>query len=408
MTVAAPATAAARPLGMSPAFIIPFCGALMALVAFSCDILLPTFFDMQRDFGVSIERVQAVVPIFLLAAATGQMVFGPLSDAFGRKPVLYVGLACYLVGCVACGFSNSVGTLYAGRALQGTGAACGVVIARTILRDTHSGADLARAMALSMAIFAIGPLTAPLIGAGLMTLAGWRGTFLAVGVLGVSCFLAAIFLLRETNRAPDHKALQLASIKSSFLRVVRHHQSRYFLAIAVLLQLCVILLVTSSPRLFQSQFGVSPATFAVYFAIGAAGIIAGQLVSHRAIAHFGIIKTARIAAVIYLADAALIVLAIETGVLTLWMFVAALVVLNASFLVVMANCISLVIDPHREIAGFASSLYGFVSQAGGSALSMLVLPFLQGQMLAWAIVQGVIAAIVLVAVFGFRPASTTR
>ncbi len=403
MTAAAPVTTPLRPLGMSPGFIIPFCGALMALVAFSCDILLPTFFDMQRDFGVAIERVQAVVPIFLLAAASGQMLFGPLSDAFGRKPVLYVGLTCYLAGCVACGFAGSVGLLYAGRVLQGMGAACGVVIARTILRDTHSGADLARAMALSMAIFAIGPLTAPLIGACLMMLAGWRGTFVAVGVLGVSCFLAAIFGLKETNRAPDRNGLQFGAIKSSFLRVVRHHQSRYFLFVAALLQLAVILLVTSSPRLFQSQFGVDPGLFAIFFAIGAVGIIVGQLVSHRAIARFGVVETARIAAVIYLVDAALIAITIKAGVLSLTGFVILLVILNASFLVVMANCISLVIDPHREIAGFASSLYGFVSQASGSVLAMLVLPWLHGEMFAWAVVQAGIAIVVLSAVFAFRP-----
>lgn len=401
MTVATPPT----PVALTPmprAFIIPFCGTLMALVAFSCDILLPTFFDMQRDFGVAIERVQAVIPIFLMAAASGQMVFGPLSDAYGRKPVLFVGLACYIAGCIACGFATSVGMLYAGRILQGTGAACGVVIARTILRDTHSGAELARAMALSMAIFAIGPLTAPLFGAGLMMLAGWRGTFLAVGALGVSAFIAALVGLKETNRAPDRKALQVSSMKAAFVRVLTHHQSRYFLFVAALLQLAVILLVTSSPRLFQSQFGVGPGEFAIYFAIGAVGIMMGQLVSHRAIARFGVIPTARFAAVIYLADALLIAVAVKAGFLSLWLFVVALLVLNASFLVVMANCISLVIDPHREIAGIASSLYGFVSQLAGSAMAMAVLPLLRGEMQAWSFFQVGLAAVVLATLLSFR------
>lgn len=404
MTVATPPTPVVL-TPMSRAFIIPFCGTLMALVAFSCDILLPTFFDMQRDFGVAIERVQAVIPIFLMAAASGQMLFGPLSDAYGRKPVLFVGLVCYVAGCIACGFATTVGMLYAGRILQGTGAACGVVIARTILRDTHSGAELARAMALSMAIFAIGPLTAPLFGAGLMMLAGWRGTFLAVGALGVSAFIAAVVGLKETNRAPDRNALQFGSMKAAFVRVLTHRQSRYFLFVAALLQLAVILLVTSSPRLFQSQFGVGPGEFAIYFAIGAIGIMMGQLVSHRAIARFGVIPTARFAALIYLVDALLIALTLQAGVLSLALFVVALLVLNASFLVVMANCISLVIDPHREIAGFASSLYGFVSQLAGSAMAMAVLPFLHGEMKAWSLFQVGLAALVLATLMRFRPAA---
>jgi DHA1 family bicyclomycin/chloramphenicol resistance-like MFS transporter len=390
---------------VSRRFLIPFCGVLLALVAFSCDILLPAFFDMSRDLGTPIERVQAVIPIFLMAAAVGQLLFGPLSDALGRRPVLLVGLGLFLTGSIVCGLAPSIGPLYVGRALQGTGAACGVVLARAILRDTDSGSALARTMALATAIFSIGPLSAPLIGAGLVALAGWRGTFVAVAAVGMGVIGAAWFRLAETNLAPDRTALQPARLRTSFVRVIRHPQSRFFLGVATLLQVYVVTFVASAPRLFHAQFGLDALGTGVLFAVGATGIVLGQLISNRAIARFGVVPTARVAAALYFIDMVVIALLLSAGALTLPVFVPLLIVLNSSFLVVMANAISLVIDPHREIAGFASSTFGFVSQFAGSLMALLLLPLIEADMGAWSRLQLVICGLVLAATLAYRPAA---
>ena len=115
---------------MPRSFLIPFCGVMLALNAFSCDMLLPAFYAIARDLDTGIERVQAVVPIFLAAAAIGQIFFGPASDRFGRKPVLLVGLVLYVVGSVAAMLAPNIEILYAARMSQGLGSACGVVLAR--------------------------------------------------------------------------------------------------------------------------------------------------------------------------------------------------------------------------------------------------------------------------------------
>ena len=159
---------------MSRTFLVTFCGLLLTLGAFSCDIMLPAFWSMERELGAPIALVQAVVPVFLLSSACGQLLFGSASDRFGRRPVLLGGLACYLAGTALGLLAQSIDVVLAGRVLQGLGSACGVVVGRAILRDRHSGAALAQTMSLAMAIFAVGPILAPLLGYALVSLGGWR------------------------------------------------------------------------------------------------------------------------------------------------------------------------------------------------------------------------------------------
>lgn len=391
---------------MDRRFLIPFCGVLLAFNAFSCDIVLPTFFAIERDLGVAIEQVQAIVPVFLMAAGCAQLVFGPLSDRYGRRPVLIGGVAVYVVGSLLALATSSLALLYVSRALQGMGAACGVVIGRAMMRDTHSGEDLARAMALAMAIFAVGPLTAPLLGAGIMAVGGWRATFGVLAAFGATVMLLSLLVLKETNARPDATALEVDRLKAAFATVIRHPQSRYFLGIALLLQFTVTTLVISAPRLFKSAFAIEGAAFAVAFAFSSLGVIIGQLLSNRLIPRLGVMTTVRIATYVFLGNALMLAIAAHTGLLTAWLFTLSQAIYCASFLVIMTNCLSLYLDPHRQIAGMASSVYGFLTQTTGSALALLALPLTQGAVRPWSLLQVLIALIVAAAVLRYRPQVT--
>src|SRR5262245_54608436 len=139
--------------------LIVFCGLLLTISAFSCDITLPAFWAMERDLGAPIEWVQAMVPVFLFSAACGQIVCGPVSDRFGRKPVIVAGLALYLLGTVIALIAQNILTVHLGRMAQGFGSAASVAVGRAVLRDVSHGRALAQAMAWAMAIFALGPIT---------------------------------------------------------------------------------------------------------------------------------------------------------------------------------------------------------------------------------------------------------
>ncbi len=390
---------------MSRTFLIPFCGLLLMLNAFSCDIMLPAFWSLQQGFSVPVERAQSVIPVFLLSAGVGQLFAGPLSDRFGRKPIVVAGLLVYLAGLFVGLAAQSIDVVLAGRSLQGFGSAFGVVVGRAILRDTNSGPELARTMALSFAIFSGGPILAPLLGFGLVSAGGWRWVFVGMVVFGASVLTAALIGLKETNAAPNPKALEPATLLDATRRVFGHPQSRYFLAVAGVLTFAIASFVTNAPRLFKSSFDVDGFRFAALFAATGFGIIFGQLANNRLIQKLGVVPTTRIAASAMAAVALALVASSLADVLSLPAFLGLMLVFNSSFLVVLSNCASLVIEPHHEIAGVASSLYGFFCQVMASSLVLLTLPLYQGRMLPWACGLLIVTTVVLVSVLAYRPSA---
>lgn len=387
---------------MSRSHLIVFCGLLLSVSAFSCDITLPAFYAIQRDLGAPIEWVQAIVPVFLFSAAFGQLLFGPVSDRFGRKPVIIGGVGLYLAGATVAMLAQDINTMHAGRMAQGFGSACGVVVGRAVLRDVSHGAALAQAMALAMAIIALGPITAPLIGVGLVTAGGWRAVFIGMAAFGLLLLTIAVWRFRETNTTPDPDALRPGRLLGASLRMLRVRQSRYFLLVAAIIQFGIISFVANAPRFFKSAFGIEGFAFAGLFAATGFGIILGQVVNTRLIPRIGVLAATRVAASVLFSVALVIAVLSATGTLSAIPFAALMFVFNTSFLVVVANAASLVIDPHREIAGFASSAYGGFTQITSSVLVVLTIPLFAGDILPWALTMLAAMTATLIAILCYR------
>jgi DHA1 family bicyclomycin/chloramphenicol resistance-like MFS transporter len=386
--------------------LIAFCGLLLSVSAFSCDVTLPAFWSMQQEFGVSIDWVQAIVPVFLIFQAIGQLVFGPVSDRFGRRPVIMGGLVIYIAGAAIAGLAQSIWAVHAGRVAQGFGGACGIVVGRAVLRDVSHGAALAQSMALAMAIFAFGPISAPLVGYALVSVSGWRGVFIGMAIFAGLLLAWGLLRFKETHAAPDPTALHPARLLQSLLKIVRHPQSRYFLVVAAATQYGIISYVANGPRFFKSAFGVDGLEFALLFASTGLGIILGQITNNRLIARLGVLAATRIAAFVLLAVTAAMAMLSLAGLLSAIVFTLLMFMFNTSFLVVIANSASLVIDPHREIAGFASSAYGFFTQLLASLAAVLTVPLFAGALQPWslAMLAVTLAVFVLVAIYKPRAA----
>jgi MFS transporter, DHA1 family, multidrug resistance protein len=393
---------------MSRALLIVFCGLLLTVSAFSCDITLPAFWSIQADLGTRIASVQAIVPVFLIFQAIGQLIFGPVSDRYGRRPVILAGLWLYLLGASIAGLAHGIGMVHAGRAAQGFGSACGIVVARAVLRDVSHGPALAQSMALAMAVFSLGPIFAPLLGYGLVVLAGWRGVFAAMVVFGCVLLAWAHRWFKETNSRPDAAALQPMRLLQSVRRIVCDRQSRHFLLVSAATQFGIVSFIANAPRFFKSAFNIEGLQFALLLACTGLGIVLGQIANSRLIARFGVLATTRLAAFILTVVTALIVMLLLAGTMPGVVFAGMMFAFNTSFLVVIANSASLVIDPHREIAGFASSVYGFLTQLTASGLAMLTVPVFAGGLLPWSLTLLAISMSVLAMLIAYRPTPSAQ
>lgn len=347
--------------------------------------MLPAFAVMQEDLGTTMDQVQLIVPIFAIGYAVGQLLFGPLSDRFGRRLAVIIGLLLYLGGAIVAAAAPSIELILAGRVLQGFGAGSGQVVGRAILRDCNAGQALARAMAFAMAIFAVGPIFAPLIGYGLTSLGNWRYVFIAMVLFSMILLAITLFWYRETNSHIDQKALNPGNLWRSFAAIFQNRQSRTFLLLAMASYCALLSFITNAPRVYQTAFGIENLSFAVLFAITGIGIVVGQLVNRLLLVRYGILWIIR--------AAALVLLVVSTGIaafswfdmLTATSFTAMMFLFNTSFLVVISNAASLIIDPHKSNAGMASAVLGFATLTASSIYVTITLPVFSGDILLWSI-----------------------
>ncbi|NND48722.1 MAG: MFS transporter, partial [Rhizobiales bacterium] len=162
--------------------------AMMFVGQFATNVYLPGMADIASDLETSLSAVQTLVPAYLASFAFAQLVMGPLSDRFGRRPVIIFGLGIFTLASVACVFAPDIPTLIAARVFQATGACATIVVGRAMIRDTSEGVAAAQAMAFLAIAMGIGPATSPFFGGFLVTWFGWQSTFLVTAGVGAIVF----------------------------------------------------------------------------------------------------------------------------------------------------------------------------------------------------------------------------
>src|SRR5918995_4150489 len=195
---------------------------LAALGPLSTDMYLPSLPAIARELGASTAKTQLTLSAFLFGFAVGQLVYGPVSDKVGRRPVLLAGLAIFLVASIGCTLAPTIETLIAGRFLQAIGAAGPIVLARAMVRDLYEGPRAGRELSRMGAIMGLVPAFAPILGGVLQGLFGWRANFAATVLCGIRLGAAALVAVPETLRARPPGPLSFTAMLKSFGMLLRH------------------------------------------------------------------------------------------------------------------------------------------------------------------------------------------
>jgi MFS transporter, DHA1 family, multidrug resistance protein len=350
-----------------------YAGVLMSITAFSIDITLPAIPSMAREFNAPVSTIQLTISLFVLALGFGQLFWGIFSDRYGRKPAIIGGLILFVVSSIAAAFATTPELLIAARVMQGLGASAAGTTARAMIRDLYSGKELAANMAIATTIFAIGPILGPFIGAAFLTFMSWRAVFLGLAALGV-ILLIGLYFLDETSRYKT--PVSFAELRKSMAALMGNRQSRYFLLYGPIIMSSMIFILSMVPAVFAAAYGVEGLYFAALFALHGVGIVIGQQVNRVLIMRIGVSFALATGACVLVAAALIMVALVLLGLDGPITISLSLVLFATSFLVVVSNGGSLVLDPHGKIAAFAAALSGSFAQLGAGIAVSLIVSFL--------------------------------
>ncbi len=377
--VTSPATAAATG---APDVVVPelpagrlrlvvLLGALCAFGPLSLDMYLAAFPRIAGDFSVGPAPVQLTLTACLVGLALGQVISGPLSDRYGRRRPLLVGVAVYAAASLLCAVAPGIGVFTGVRLLQGLAGAAGVVIARAVVRDVSSGAAAARLFAALMLVNGLAPILAPLLGAQVLELTGWRGVFVVLAAIGVVLLGAVGLLLPETLPAERRHVGGVRETLRVFRRLATDRSFVGYALTAGLVMGAMFAYIAGSSFVLQDVYGLSPRAFSVAFGVNAAGLITLSQVGGRLVGRTGPLPLLT-AGVLLSTTGALVVLVVVLAGGGLTGVLPGLFLVVSGVGLVAPNASALALADHPRVAGSASALLGLAQYSVGGALGPLV------------------------------------
>jgi DHA1 family bicyclomycin/chloramphenicol resistance-like MFS transporter len=255
--------------------------ALVAVGTLSTSLYAPSMPTLVAEFGTTTDRVKLTLTVFLAGFAAGQLVYGPLSDRFGRRGVLMGGLLVYCLGNLACVAATGLETMLAGRFLQALGACAGTVLGRAVVRDVHGREGTARILAWIAAAMAISPALGPTVGGHLHVWFGWRANFVLLTAVSVLLLASVWLFLRETNPAPEPEATDWTRLLRSFALLLGDRCFLGWLLCGSLIYAGLYVYIAIAPFLFIDRLGFRPDEFGLLTIFTTSCYLLGTLAAGR-------------------------------------------------------------------------------------------------------------------------------
>jgi DHA1 family bicyclomycin/chloramphenicol resistance-like MFS transporter len=336
--------------------------------------MLPAFDDIREafDLGEGSPETGKVITVFFMGLAVAQLVWGPLADRFGRKPVLYAGTAIYIVGAIGSALAPTFELLLLSRFVWGIGAAGSRVVATAIIRDRFEGTAMAKAMSQIMAVFMLVPILAPTLGTAIIALFPWRGVFWFCAIWAVFIMVWSL-RMRESLDPANRRPLRVGATMQGYVEVARTRVTAGYSISTIFLQGVFTSYLASSELLItevfdrEAQFPYIFGAVAILFAAGAVlnGRVVGLIGIHRLVnGVFGVLIPLTLLSVVISVSA--------NGQPNFWVFMPVLALTLGSFMFLMPNLNTAALTPVGHLAGTASALSGAARLGGGAVLGTLV------------------------------------
>ena len=359
-----------RPMGF-PEFVVVI-ASIMALNPLAMDMMLPALPDIASAFHIAnANRPQEVLSTFLIGFGFGQFIMGPLSDRFGRRPVLVDGMVLYGAASLLAITAQSFETLLLARALQGLGTSATRVIATSIVRDCYAGRRMASVMSFAMMVFIAVPVVAPSLGQAVMLLTQWRGIFIVLTLYGALALAWSAWRMPETLPLTERKSLAIRDVLGAFRQTITNRQTLGYALAAGFVQGALFAFVFISQQVFVDIYKLGR-YFPLAFAAAAIGIAAAGFLNARLVGRIGMRVMSHGALVGFAAVAGITMAAAYLGAIPLWLFMPLAALMMFSFGLMIANFTALAMEPQGHIAGTASSLYGSITTLLGIGIGTII------------------------------------
>lgn len=378
----------------SPATVVTL-AALTALGPLATDMYLPAMPSMAEALGTGPERVQLTLSFYMAGFALAQLFCGPLSDRFGRRPVMIGGFALFLVASLLCAFAPNIEWLLAGRFLQALGGAAGPVLARAAVRDIHEPLEAARVLSYMASTMAMAPALAPVVGAGLLLFFGWQSIFLLLALYAVAMLAILIWLLPEPLPVEHRQSIVPRAILGNYRMLLGQRAFiGYTLTNATAFAGMFAYLSGSSFVLIEFM-GVSPTLYGLLFMLTVAGFFCGSLISGRYSRRLGSDRLIRHATwLCALGGVSMAALALFS-VYSPWAVILPYIFYMVGFGIIMPQSMAGALAPNPQCAGSASSLFGFLQMTIAALGGALVGQFHDGTSLTMTLAIGLSGVLAL-------------
>ncbi|MEG0821428.1 MAG: multidrug effflux MFS transporter [Burkholderiaceae bacterium] len=290
MSAVTPSSLASTSRAATP-FLVWLLAGLMALQPLATDFYLPTLPAIAAAFGAPVAAAQWTLSAFVIAVGVWQLIAGPLSDCYGRLPVMLGGVAIYGVGALVCMAAPALEVLIVGRVLQGVGVCSIMVAGRGVVRDVFAPQDGARVLAAAGTIMSIAPLVSPLLGAGLLAVAGWRAVFAALALISAGLLALAWRRLAETNLKRDRRALAWQPMLSTYRRLLASPGFRAYALTSASTYGGLFAFISGSSFVLIRVLGLSAMAMAISFGLMVSGYLLGSFACQRLLRRRGIQRT---------------------------------------------------------------------------------------------------------------------